>query len=68
MTTQAVAAIALRNSIEETCAILKISRPTLYTRIAAGLLKITKDGRRSFVTASELERYLASCESPEAAK
>lgn len=51
-----------RNAISEALAILKVSRATLYKRIAAGLLKITKDGRRSFVTGAEIARYLAACE------
>lgn len=49
-----------RNTIPEVIAALKISRPTVYDRIKRGLLHIVKDGRRSFVTGEELERYLSA--------
>jgi hypothetical protein len=44
----------------EAAQILRISRVTLYQRINAGLIQIQKDGRRSVVTASELQRYANS--------
>jgi excisionase family DNA binding protein len=50
----------LRFAIGEAAQILRISRVTLYQRINAGLIQIQKDGRRSFVTASELQRYANS--------
>ena len=48
----------LRLAIGEAAQILRISRVTLYQRINAGLIQIQKDGRHSFVTASELQRYV----------
>lgn len=57
---------AERNTIEETTSILKISRATLYERIKAGLISVTKDGARTFITGAEIERYLAACEAPRA--
>jgi excisionase family DNA binding protein len=50
----------LRFAIGEAAQILRISRVTLYRRINAGLIQIQKDGRRSFVTAAELQRYANS--------
>lgn len=38
-------------------------RPTKgYAEIAAGRLKVVKNGRRTFVRASEIERYIAALE------
>lgn len=38
-------------------------RPTKgYQEIAAGRLKVVKNGRRTFVRASEIERYIAALE------
>jgi excisionase family DNA binding protein len=51
-----------RNSIPESCSILNYSRSTLYDRIQKGLIKVVKDGRRSFIMREELERYLKACE------
>jgi hypothetical protein len=50
----------LRFEIAEAARILRISRATLYLRIGAGLIEILKDGRRTFVTATELQRYANS--------
>jgi excisionase family DNA binding protein len=50
----------LRFAIGEAAQILRISRVTLYQRINAGLMQIQKDGRRSCVTAAELQRYVNS--------
>jgi len=50
----------LRFAIGEAAQILRISRVTLYQRINAGLIQNQKDGRPSFVTASELRRYANS--------
>lgn len=52
-----------RNTIPEFCQIAKISRATAYDRVARGLLRVTKDGARTFVTGAELERYLSAGES-----
>jgi excisionase family DNA binding protein len=50
----------LRFEIIEAARILRMSRATLYERIRAGDIKAQKDGRRRYVTASELQRYIAS--------
>jgi excisionase family DNA binding protein len=52
----------LRFEITEAARILRISRATLYERIRGGLIATQKDGRRTFITATELQRYVApSC-------
>lgn len=51
-----------RYSVPELLDALGFSRSTFYARVKAGLIKLTKDGRRSFVSAEELERYLKACE------
>lgn len=50
----------LRFEIVEAARILRMSRATLYERIRAGQLKAQRDGRRRYVTAVELQRYIAS--------
>ena len=59
-TTNTAHAFPPRNTIPESLAILKIGRSSLYDRIARGLLRVTKDGARSFISGDELARYLAS--------
>ena len=51
----------LRFEIAEVAHILRMSRATLYQRIRDGQLKIHKDGRRSYVAADELQRYVGAC-------
>ncbi|WP_224240201.1 helix-turn-helix domain-containing protein [Hyalangium gracile] len=51
-----------RYSISAACNTLGYSRSTFYDRVQKKLIKLTKDGRRSFVSREELERYLKSCE------
>jgi excisionase family DNA binding protein len=48
----------LRFEITEAARILRISRATLYQRIRGGLIATQKDGRRTFITAAELHRYV----------
>jgi excisionase family DNA binding protein len=48
----------LRFEITEAARILRISRATLYERIRGGLIATQKDGRRTFITAIELHRYV----------
>ena len=48
----------LRFEITEAAHILRISRATLYERIRGGLIATQKDGRRTFITATELQRYV----------
>ncbi len=49
----------LRFDIPEAARILHLSRATLYERIRTGLIKTQKDGRRSYITTEELQRYVA---------
>ncbi len=46
--------------IPEALDLLGYSKPTLYRRAEAGLIQIVKDGARSYITAQELDRYLAT--------
>lgn len=48
----------LRFDIAEAARILRISRATLYERIRDGRIVTQKDGRRTFITAEELHRYV----------
>jgi excisionase family DNA binding protein len=48
----------LRYSIAQAAQLLQLSRATLYGRIQEGRLSVQKDGRRTFITAAELARYL----------
>ena len=48
----------LRFAITEAAHILRINRATLYERIRGGLTATQKDGRRTFITATELQRYV----------
>jgi len=54
----------LRFEIGEAARILRISRASLYNRIHEGALRLQKDGSRTFITWTELERYVASCSRP----
>jgi hypothetical protein len=50
----------IRFDITEASRILRMSRASLYERIRLGELKSQKDGRRSYVTAVELQRYVSA--------
>jgi excisionase family DNA binding protein len=50
-----------RYSIAEAQALLGLSRATLYVRAKEGRLQLHRDGSRAFITAAEMDRYLASC-------
>jgi len=50
----------LRFEIAEAARILRMSRATLYERIRVGEIAAQKDGRRRYITAVELNRYIAS--------
>ena len=52
---------SLRFEIAEAARILRFSRATLYSRISDGVIRTQKDGRRTYITRAELERYVASC-------
>jgi len=59
----------LRFDIAEAATILRISRASLYERINAGLIVPQKDGRRTFISACELQRYVTECPTqPQAAR
>lgn len=45
-----------RYSVMEAMAYLGISRKHFYDKIAAGELKVIKDGRRTFVSGAEIAR------------
>jgi len=49
----------LRFNIVEAARILRLSRAALYDRVRDGLIKVQKDGRRTYITADELHRYVA---------
>jgi DNA-binding NtrC family response regulator len=48
----------LRFEITEAPRILRISRATLYQRIRGGSISVQKDGRRTFITATEIHCYV----------
>jgi excisionase family DNA binding protein len=50
----------LRFEIIEAARVLRMSRATLYERIRAGEIKAQRDGRRRYITAVELQRYITS--------
>jgi excisionase family DNA binding protein len=52
--------LCLRFDVAEAARILKFSRATLYNRISDGAIRTQKDGRRTYITRAELERYVAS--------
>jgi hypothetical protein len=58
---------ALRFEISEASRILRMSRAQLYHRIGEGAIRIQKDGARTYITISELERYVKSCDTREVA-
>jgi excisionase family DNA binding protein len=49
--------------IDEAAELLGIHRSTLYRRAAAGEITLTHNGKRAFVSARELDRYVARLES-----
>lgn len=51
----------MRFSIEEATVMLSMGRTQLYARIRNGAIKSHKDGARTYITRSELERYVDSC-------
>lgn len=52
---------SLRFEVTEAALSLRISRALLYQRIKSGAIKVCKDGKRTFITAAELNRYVAAC-------
>ena len=53
----------LRFTVSESAEILRMSRALLYRRISKGAIKVQKDGTRTYLTLSELQRYVQSCNS-----
>lgn len=49
-------------SIFDTMAMLSMSRSVIYEQIRAGRLHVVHQGRRCYVTASAIERYVALLE------
>jgi len=52
----------LRCEIGEAARILRLSRSSLYNRIQEGSIRRQKDGKRTYITRAELERYIESCQ------
>ena len=52
---------ALRFEVFEAAQILRMSRAQLYNRIHEGSIRPQKDGARTYITRSELDRYVESC-------
>ncbi len=50
-----------RYSLREAGTELGLSKPTIDRRIKEGKLKPHKDGRRTFILAEELQRYVDAC-------
>lgn len=49
----------LRADVVESARLLGISRAHFYKHVKAGRIKVQKDGRRTLVAMSELERFAA---------
>jgi excisionase family DNA binding protein len=52
---------SLRFEVFEAARILRMSRAQLYNRIHEGSIRPQKDGARTYITRTELERYVSSC-------
>ena len=52
--------LPLRFAILEAAQLLRMSRAQLYNRINDGSIKMQKDGARTYIPRSELERYVNS--------
>ena len=52
--------LPLRFAIIEAAQLLRMSRAQLYNRINDGSITPQKDGARTYITRSELERYVHS--------
>jgi hypothetical protein len=52
----------LRFEVHEAARMLRMSRAQLYNRMKDGLIRVQKDGARTYITRAELERYVASCD------
>ena len=52
--------VPLRFAVAEAAQLLRMSRAQLYNRINDGSIKPQKDGARTYITHTELERYVRS--------
>jgi excisionase family DNA binding protein len=52
--------VPLRYTLDQAARIVGLTRSVLYLRINAGEIAVHKDGRRVFVTATELDRYVTT--------
>ena len=52
--------VPLRFAVAEAAQLLRMSRAQLYNRINDGSIKPQKDGARTYITHTELERYVNS--------
>lgn len=52
----------LRYDIPAAAQALRCSRAYLYTRIRDGAIRAQKDGGRRYISAAELQRYVAACD------
>ena len=52
----------LRLEIPAAARVLRMSRAQVYNRIQSGALRVQKDGARTFVLWTELQRYVQACE------
>jgi excisionase family DNA binding protein len=52
----------LRADVEQAASLLGVSRALVYKRIAAGAIHAQKDGKRTFISMTELARYVESLE------
>ena len=50
----------IRFDITEAFRILRMSRASLYARVRLGEIRTQKDGRRRYIIATELQRYVNS--------
>lgn len=53
-----------RYPLHEAFALIGLPRSSGYVRIKQGLLKAHKDGRRAYIAATEIDRYVAAQSQP----
>jgi excisionase family DNA binding protein len=56
-----------RLTIPEACRALRFTKPMLYKRINAGEIKSQREGVRRYISVAEVQRYVASLDSQDAA-
>jgi hypothetical protein len=50
-----------RYPIDDGFALLGIPRASGYVKVRTGKLRVQKDGRRTYITAAEIDRYVREC-------